>query len=238
MTPDVTPPGHFIPRHISVVDHSSKIAADDIAFHIEAVNIQIRKHAAPLWDGEPPGVSFVGPSKVIPSNPAIEALLGYVNDDGDADAAGYHSQIGNIVYGLIDVGQSDEPSVTHSHEALEMYANARLNRKVPGPKNRSYYVELCDPTQRQTYKISVTLFGKTREIEVSDFVLPKWFGLNNPDGSDKTTYLDQNLAPFVVAPGGYQIAEEADGEIVFLSGGSFGVRSSKHSRTSRIMTRS
>lgn len=229
----VTPAKHFIPKHIAVLNHTSLMKDYDAAFHVEAARIQLRDHIAPAWDQEAPGLMFYGTAERLKNDEA--ALLAYVTDDGNADSAGYHSAIGNLVYGLVDVQQSRRPSVTLSHEAGEMYGNAYLNRLVPGPKNRLYYVELMDPCQRQIYNISVTLFGITRNVEVSDFVFPAWFGFTNPDGSNKMTYLGQSLKEFETAPGGYQIAQEQDGEIVFLSQGEFGARHSKHSRTSRII---
>lgn len=233
MTTSVTPPGHYIPPHIAVINHTPLMKDYDAAFHVEAVRIQLRDHIAPAWDGEAPHAMFYGTAEKLRASEA--ALLAYVTDDGNADSAGYHAEIAGLVYGLVDVQQSRKPSVTLSHEAGEMYGNARLGRLVDGPKNRLYYVELMDPTQRQTYSIDVTLFGIKRAVEVSDFVMPAWFGLKNSDGSTKRTYMDQPVSEFEIAPGGYQIAQEADGEIVFLSTGEFAARRSKHSRTSRII---
>lgn len=234
MPSEITPPGHHIPKHIAVLNHTPLMDDKDAAFHVEAVRIQLRDHVAPAWDKEAPGMMFYGKAEKLKADEA--ALLSYVTDDGNADSAGYHAELAGLVYGLVDVQQSRRPSVTLSHEGNEMYGNARLNRVVRGPKDRLYYVELNDPVQRQTYKIKVTLFGESRDVEVSDFVFPAWFGMTNPDGSSKRTYLDQPVQPFEIAPGGYQIAQEADGQILFLSkSGEFAARHSKHSRTSRIL---
>jgi hypothetical protein len=226
------------PLHIAVVNNRSRHPDREIAFEVAAVAIQLREHVAPLWDGEPPGLQFYGTAEHAPGDKA--AVLGYVNDDGNADSAGYHTAAGRFVYGLIDVGQSHVPSVTLSHEGCEMYGNPHLDRKVVGKNGRAYFLELNDPVQRQTYFIEVTLFGETRQVEVADFVLPSWFGLPQPAAAGtRTTYLGQRLAPFEIAPGGYQIAEEPDGGIVFLAsaGGAGGasLRRSKHSRTMRIV---
>jgi len=220
--------------HIAVVNHSRR-SDIDIAFEVEAVARQLREHVAPLWDGEPPGMAFYGTAEHVPADKA--AVLGYVNDDGNADSAGYHTAAGSFIYGLIDVNQSRVPSVTLSHEGAEMYGNPRLDRKVRGKNGRFYYVELNDPVQEQTYEIEVTVFGQTRQVRVADFVLPAWFGLPNPPAAGtRTTYLGQPLAPFEIARGGYQIAESPEGEIIFLAstlGAS--LRRSKHSRTMRIV---
>jgi hypothetical protein len=223
-------------HHIAVVNHSDRMDDRDVAFQVEAVRLQLLHHVAPLWDGEPPGVVFYGTAEGIP--PQQAAVLGYVNDDGNAQSAGYHTDIGGLTYGLVDVGQSASPSATLSHESSEMYGNPKLDRKVPGPKGRMYYIELGDPTQEETYEIDVTLMGEHRRITVSDFVLPRWFDMpNTSPGDPRTTYLDQRLAPFEVAPGGYQIAEDTDGGVLFLSQGFCALRRSVHSRTQRIIAR-
>jgi len=231
----VTPDGHKIPKHICVVNHSSspKISDIDIAFQVEAMAIQMREHIAPLWDEEPPGIAFYGKAEKIPPDQA--AILAYVDDDGNADSAGYHADIAGLVYGLIDVGQSKIPSKIGSHEAGEMYANCRLSRKVSGPKDRLYYVEIMDPTQEDTYEIEVNILGEIRKVLVSDFVTPTWYGLPGRDG--RTTYLGNPLKPFEVAEGGYQIVEEQDGEVLFLSKGLARMNRSGHGRTRRILNR-
>lgn len=230
----VTPDGHKIPKHICVVNHSSggsKISDVDILFQAEAMAIQMREHIAPLWDEEPPGIAFYGKAEKIPPDQA--AVLAYVDDDGNADSAGYHADIAGLVYGLIDVGQSRIPSRTASHEAGEMYANCRLSRKVLGPKDRLYYVEIMDPVQEDTYEIEVNVLGETRKVLVSDFVTPAWYGL--PGKDTRTTFLGNPLPPFQVAAGGYQIVEEQDGEVLFLSAGSARMNRSGHARTRRIL---
>lgn len=233
MATNITPPGHYIPKHIAVQDHSSKMNDMDVAFQVEACRIQLKEHIAPAWDAEPPGMSWLGKSAKLKADEA--ALLSFVDSDGNADSAGYHAQLGTLVYGLIDVNQSGNTGVTLSHETAEMYGNARLDRVVQGPNDWRYYVELADPTQDQTYPIKVTLFGKSRDVLVSDFVYPAWFGLKNQVGGLRTTHLEQPLKEFQVAPGGYQIALLKTGRAVFLNEGPFAMRRSKHSRTGRIM---
>ena len=229
----VTPKDHYIPKHIAVQDHSSKMHDMDIAFQVEACRIQLKEHVAPAWDAAAPGMSWLGKSAKL--KPDEAALLSYIDDDGNADSAGYHAKLGDVVYGLIDVGQSNDPGTTLSHEACEIYGNAKLDRVVWGPNDWRYYVELNDPCQRQTYTIKVTLFGMSRYVKVSDFVYPAWFGMKNPDGSLQTTHMDQPLKEFQVAPGGYQIVLTKGGQTLFLNQGPFAMRRSKHSRTGRIM---
>lgn len=239
MVPGLTPPGQLIPKHLAVYNHSSLADDRDVAFWTEAVNIQMREHVSPHWDREAPGVAFYG--SVEHMDPDKAALLGIVNDDGNAESAGYHTQLGPVIYGLVDVHQSRHPSGTLSHEAGEILCDATLDRKVPGPHGWLYYVEPWDPTQGRDYMIEVTLFGERRKVLVSDFVLPAWYGLRNTAGGSHRTFLGArnvapDLDPFAPAPGGYQIAEQ-DGRVMFLSEGPFAMNASRMSRTRRIMDR-
>ncbi|MGH8677184.1 MAG: hypothetical protein ACREUQ_02380 [Burkholderiales bacterium] len=226
------------PLHIAFYNHSKLIKDTDCAFQVEAIGEQLREHAAPFWGDPPPGCTFFGSVPKVP--PGQAAILGYVDDDGNADSAGYHSEIGGLVYGLIDCGQSDVPSETASHEGAEMYGNQHLTRKVSGPNKLLYFVELGDPLQGRAYTIKVVLFGEERHIVMADFCLPAWFGLPNADGSSHRTYLgaigaEYDPKPFEIMPGGYQIAETATGKIQFLSSSGFSMRPSKHTRTHRIL---
>lgn len=221
------------PSHIAVLNEATPAVSDtDVAFWTAAVAQQLRDHVAPLWGIQPPGCSF------YTDRPIGAALLAFVTDDGNAESAGFHSKLVNLVYGLVDVGQSRVPSVTLSHEAIEMLVNPALDYKVPGPSGRQVYVEPCDPVQRETYHIEVELMGERRMVEVSDFALPPWFGLPPVEERDRRlTYLAHDLAPFETAEGGYYIAEEADGTIVFVARGAARMNRSSLSRTRRIVAR-
>lgn len=219
--------------HLAVANHGV-IDDREVAWHAAALDKQIREHAAPLWDKDPFAVAFYGHAERLPTDQA--AILGYVNDDGDAAAAGYHTVAAGIIYGLVDLSQSSVASLTGSHEALEIFLDPDLRNTVAGPGARRYYVELCDPVQAQSYEIEVELFGEKRQITVSDFVLPRWFDLPSTRPSDmRTTYLGQNLKPFELASGGYQIVEEPDGSISHL--GARVQRRGKVTRPHRIGTR-
>ena len=107
---------------------------------------------------------------------------------------------------------------------------------VIGPGGFIYFLELCDPVQLAYYYIEVTLLGQKMKVKVSDFCLPAWFGLRNGPNvrPTQTTWMDQNLKPFEVMEGGYQIAKKPDGETVFLRTAAYNRRASKYSRTNRI----
>jgi hypothetical protein len=229
------------PPHLSIV-RTGRLAGDrDVAFWVDAVRKQLQEHVAPAWGMPPPGVFLYDIDQFTPASEG--AVIAIVDDDGNDDAAGLHSALGNVPFGLVDLHQAAVPSRTFSHEALELWANAMLDRWIPGPSGLEYAVELCDAVQREQYTIDVELFGEERAVIVSDFVLPAWF--QQPDQLLACSYLDPNrhpadrLRPHANAPGGYSIARNPDGEVVYLAhrAGAFMEprKLSRYSRTARLI---
>lgn len=220
------------PAHLQIVLTGRAATNREVAFWAEAVKIQLREHAAPAWGLAPPGVSVCTADAFIPS--AEGMILVVADDDGDDEAAGWHNPLG----GIVDLHQSGSPSRTLSHEALEMLGNWAINRwSSPDRRGRRHALEICDAVQRTSYTIRVTLFGETRDVEVSDFVLPEWFVLGSPG---PFSYMGAVGAPFEIAPGGYSIALDGE-DVVYLAhpdGADFPARKvSPKSRTSRILRR-
>ncbi len=127
--------------------------------------------------------------------------------------------------------------VTLSHEGIEMAINPRLSRKRQGPDGRGYYVEPTDPVQELKYNIKVTLLGETRQVPVSDFTAPAFWGLPNPLGVSRLSYLDRAQKAFTAEEGGYLLAESPDGAIAMRAVGEIRINRSSFSRTRRIITK-
>jgi hypothetical protein len=157
-------------------------------------------------------VFFYGPSVKIPPDEA--AVIGIVDDDGNAASAGYHAALGTLPFGLVDMSQSREPSCVLSHEVLELILNPYLDRKMPGPDGLLYLGEACDAVQALRYEVEVELFGVRRKEWVSDFLTPAWFAT---DGARPFNHLDTLVGPFQIGPGGYALAEDAQGHMVMLT---------------------
>ncbi len=222
------------PNHLAIV-LTSKLAEDrDVAYWTEAVKIQLRDHAAQAWGLPPPGVAVYTPDTFVPS--AEGAIIALVDDDGNDDAAGLHSVLAGMQYGLVDLKQASKPSRTLSHEALELWGNANLDRWLPGPGGLEYAVELCDACQRDEYTIGVELFGEWRDVVVSNFIRPTWFQIDAKLTFDILGFIDR---PFGLRPGGYAIARDSNGSIRYLSHaeGSFlePRQTGKHARTRRLI---
>lgn len=225
--------------HIGVVNYS-KVKDSDVALWTEAVRLQVERHFNPIWRMSA-GVFFYDGSQTIPTSEA--ALVAIVDNDGNDDAAGSHSRLGGLVYGLVDAGQSSEPSRTLSHEVLEILANPLLETWVDGPAGRLYAREVCDACQAFDYDVEVSILGTRRSVVVSDFVTPSWFsdGEWSSGGYGPTSYLGSCRVPFQIAEGGYAISRDHEGRVRYLAheGGAYMGRSkaSASSRTLRIIKR-
>src|SRR3954470_10140468 len=97
-------------KHVAVCNRSTLIQDADIIFWVEAVRAQLFHHAAPLWGVAPPGVMFYSRAEELPEDDA--AILAVLDDDGDDEAAGFHTDLAGRIYGVVDLHQSRHPSVT------------------------------------------------------------------------------------------------------------------------------
>lgn len=203
------------PAHIIVVNHSTLAKDEDIAYWAEGVRKHVQTELAPAWGIAPPGVFFYGSSANIPLDQDGAAFIGIVDDDGNAESAGYHTLVGDVVFGLVDMGQSSEPSRTLDHEVCEMVINPQLMRTAYSSKNDlQYFVEVSDPVEAQLVTVSASILGNSRDVLCSNFVTPAWFNL---DAGTKFDQLGNLTAPFQLSPGGYCVALDADGKAVQLS---------------------
>lgn len=209
-------------RHIIVVDYGKDPESrdDSVSSWISAIYGQLIS-VAHSYGLVPPGISYHGskpPSRIVTG----DALMAIVDDSGRAESMGFHGLIANSVYGVLDLGRTDSPSRTMSHEMIEMFVNAYLDRWVPGPGGL-YALEPCDPVQRSSYHIG--------SIEVSDWVTPLWFGL--PSTSEKLTrFSDFVKNPFEILEGGYCMVQ-SNGVVKKLGAT---IAGDVGSRVSRIMT--
>lgn len=206
------------PLHYSCYNRSRGVDVRRVAYWVEACRQQLVSHVCPLWELLPPGAAVYPNDVTFPPETALVVL--FVDDDGDPLAAGLHGAIGGVPYVLIDVHESNEPSVVLSHEFIETTVNQYLTRWTPdiiqkGHRYR-YPYEPGDPVQRQTYTIPVDLGDGTRAISVSNFVLPSWFEPGT--SSELFDFAGRLSAPLEIADGGYA-APMVDGVVNFESRG-------------------
>lgn len=176
-----------------------------------AIAQQVRLHFEPEWGVGATLKAIALPlgSKRAPIQKDADAViyLGESSNDpttGVKGALGYHSANNKkLPYGFIYLDicreyEEDWPA-TLSHEVLELLADPDVVYTIAGPHPKDasrtvyYDVEVCDPTQGDTYRIG--------DIEVSNFVGRSYFGLSG--GSGRTNHRNLPLRAFGVRPNGY-----------------------------------
>lgn len=120
------------------------------------------------------------------------------SDDADvAQALGYHTTTPDgypLMHNFVRTSILNNAlvSVAASHELGEALADPCCNLAAFGPGNLVYAYEVCDPVQRETFKV--------QGIVMSDFVLPAWF---ESFPRQRYDYLERCKRPFEIRPGGY-----------------------------------
>jgi hypothetical protein len=189
---------------IAVYNFSNKTDTE-VLRAVRAVNRQVIEDFAPVW-----GAAYVcslknsvftgTPGEAIANEPVSADAAMYIVDEGHVEgAAGYHFKNGaEIPYGFVFT-ESNEWTVTLSHEVLELIVDPMANAFVPGPDPRPgqngtvlHTYEVCDAVERTSYLID--------GIPVSNFVTQQYF--NEGDGSGtRNDFLGTPVASFRCLPG-------------------------------------
>lgn len=207
--------------------NDTTVLADPQAQVIAAgIQIQISRDFAP-WYGIDVEVVFVPNGQQPPADTwGILVLDDSANQPG---ALGYHATQSGKPWGIVgvkdDIANGANPSITASHEALELLADAYVFSVVVidtqmggfrGGITANIAQEVSDACEadRYGYGIIVSQLGQPDQtVTVSDFVLPHWFGGEVPAGyAGKYSFtgavkeafgIDQNGAVHGLLPGGY-----------------------------------
>jgi len=201
------------PMIISVINHTS-VQDTTVNEVIRAINRQIANDFSPYWSFGAT-LRLEGKSSTKPSGSNVADMRGdailYLWDEVDVEEAlGYHdTNFRGIPYSFVFRELSEQLgeqwTVTFSHEALEMIGDPEVNLLVAGPhpsnpkKEVFHWYEMCDAVQSETYQID--------GIEVSNFVLPLYFTVNDEKGG-RNDFMNRKhngntLKSFGVNPGGY-----------------------------------
>jgi len=215
-------------QEFALVAQNNCVPPDVLAFIAAAVNLQMQRDVAPVWGGDVwtcialdslDGVAASGARKVLTFKPKLSV----------ANALGFHTEVSGVDYAEAlppatpAPGQPLDGSTT-SHEVVETFGDPTCNAYVTGPSGRRLARELCDPVESDAYPISVRIGPETRQVMVSNFVLPSWFSA----GSGPYDYLKHLDAPETMTPGGYfeyldangnsqQIFADARGRLAWLA---------------------
>jgi hypothetical protein len=180
--------------HVAVTNESKAMTDAQIGAIVEALQIQVSRDFAPLW-GVDAQIAFYPRGK----QPADAWWLAAFDTSDQAGALGYHDvtpkglPLGKAFVGS-DIQAGYSPSVTISHELLEMLGDPEIDMAVQIGTSTWYAYEACDACEADAlgYQINGVL--------VSDFVTPQWFRSNGTAPFDFGKHLKK---PLQIAKGGY-----------------------------------
>lgn len=185
-------------QDIDIINRTSRIRDARFAAILPALQHQITHDFAPLW-GADARLHLIGKRRTpnaahwkvwLLNNSTEPGVLGFHDDDtGQPEAKVFVEE--DLRYGA-------EISVTISHELVEMLADPLATLVSQPIGGIEFALEVGDPVEADS---DGYLIGGVR---VSDFVLPAYFGIPNPDGSSKFDQcgLLKSMCP-AMRPGGY-----------------------------------
>jgi hypothetical protein len=155
---------------IAVTNESKAMKDAQVRHVVAALQKQVRKDFAPIW-------GFYATVKFYPKGhqPADAWWLACFDDSDQAGALGYHDvtpaglPLGKAFVGS-DIKYGYQPSVTMSHELLEMLGDPEINLTVQVGDAEFWAYETCDAVEADELGYMIG------DVLVSDFVTPAWFG--------------------------------------------------------------
>jgi hypothetical protein len=183
------------PVHVALVSEVEEIDASDLNRVSAALQRQVTRDFAPIWNVEATVDAF-GRLEDVP--------LGYwpvvVKREIGESALGYHQDRNGQPYALVLYSQSW--SLTASHEILEMLGDPWGNNLVGGTSIKEdqgrvrYLVEVCDPCEAPEFAYRIN------GVLVSDFYTPAFFDSRQSSGG-RYDFTRAIPTPKTVLRGGY-----------------------------------
>ncbi len=162
-------------REIAFLNDRSAMAPDDFAFAVEAMRIQLLEHFLPVWMDYLPVkrpfevVGYTDSKDLVPGSFAPIQIVRTM----DPGILGDHGGIEALDSAW---GRSLPDSTVMSHEGVELAGDPYGNRWVRLPGGTIVALEDADPVENDHYPIVATIDRSSREVWVSNFVHPAWYG--------------------------------------------------------------
>jgi len=159
----------MLSKHIALVSKTNKIKAGELQQVAAALQKQATRDLGPIWGIEATVDAFTK-LKDVPTGYWPIIIREKIDDPS---AAGYHSDKYRQPFALVK--HDDGWPLTCSHEMCEMLVDPFGNRMVTsgsikqGQGRVSYLVEVCDPSEDDSFAYSVN------GIMLSDFYTPHYF---------------------------------------------------------------
>lgn len=129
-----------------------------------------------------------------------------VEDTIDVEGAlGYHTDELGLIFARI---MAENNAESGSHECCEENLDPDCSVWKPMPDGREIAFESCDPVEGDSYPQDATIGTETRQVPVSNYVLPSYF---DPNGQHPFDRMGKLTAPFTMTDGGYQAVRDASG---------------------------
>jgi hypothetical protein len=191
------------PVPIDIIYEAKTPLGTDLDKLVAALQIQISRDFAPIW-----GVDCVLAIQEKPRT-GIQRL-GFYDTTKQANTLGDHEltkdglPLGKV-FVETTLQDGEDPTVTSSHELMEMLVDPMLTRVAVRGGFATYAVEVADACEEQTYKIN--------GIQMSDFVTPQWFGMTGRvSGKDSYDFLGSCKSPWQLLEGGYISVQLSGGD--------------------------
>jgi hypothetical protein len=184
---------------VAVINASTKIDDDAVEEIVAALQKQVDNEFRETW-GMAARLKFVGKKATPPPGSWWLAML---DNSDQAGALGYHDLTPDLhpiskVFVAEDLKYHALPSVTASHELLEMLGDPYINETVLDPHTgRLYAMENADAVEAD--ELGYEIDG----VRVSDFVLPQYFDPQHRGKGQPLSFKGNVTEPFSLAPGGY-----------------------------------
>jgi hypothetical protein len=185
---------------IAILNRSTAITDDGVGHLVPALQAQLDHDFTPAW-GIEAVLSFVPTSQTAGWQGKWNVVL--LDHSDLAHALGYHDltpdglPLGKV-FVADDLRSGALPSVTLSHELLEMLGDPHINLMVQDTTQATptlYAFENCDAVESD--RLAYAIDG----VQVSDFVLPRYF--DPGPGPGPFDFKGHLSAAFSVSAGGY-----------------------------------
>lgn len=185
---------------IAIVNRSSTIDPKDIPFWAAAADKQAREVADAWGCMYQPVIDYGSTADALPAGCRILTIRDALDQAG---ALGYHDDDLGVVH--IEVKAAEDVWVTISHEVAEEMVDPTVNLWAPFDVDHEQAIEVCDRVVGDHYLVEVTVLGETRQVPVSNYLLPSAF---DPNGKAPFDRMGKLTVWNGMSPGGYAVVRD------------------------------
>lgn len=183
---------------VAIINRSTLMTDATLALIVEALQVQVDRDFEPVWDQ---GAHL----KMIPTGggiPIYDWIIAVHDTITEQDALGFHELTkGGFPVSYVSIKDDPNPSVTISHELLEMLGDPRIDQTVFQQLTDTTGViwakEMCDACEDDSFSYDIG------NVLVSDFVTRYYFQDGPHRPGTKFSFRRNLPGPFTIGIGGY-----------------------------------